>query len=360
MTGSLPADPFVAARSVADAVLDEGHVLYPYRASAMKNQMRWQFGILGPPALQGRPGAEASSCRTRVVARGGPDAAVTVGVRWLQPLETADGGWQDSQLVEARWVSTAGAPTLRTHHAGTDVTVATQVHPDGWLVIQVDVENVDDHPGLDASSDRAAVLARSRVGVHTMLAVEPGRFVSSVDPPEAARALVDPADNVRTWPVLVGPATMLSCPVILYDQPELAPEIDSRSCDSLEIEELLALRVATLTPAERQEAMDTDPVAAAIVARHAHLDAETQWALHGRQTEVSAIAPGATVVLRPTRRADAQDMFLAGRRAVVIATETSVEGEAMVRVVLDDDPGRDLQEWHGRSWFFGLDEVERT
>lgn len=353
-------DLFVAARSVADAVLDEGHVLYPYRASAMKNQMRWQFGILGPPPLAGLPGAEASSCRTRVVARTDPGGSVVVGVRWLQPLETIDGGWQDSRLVEACWTTTAGSPLQRHHHEGTDVVIATETHDDGWLVVQVDVANVDDDPGLDERSDRAAVLARSRIGVHTMLAVVPGRFVSSVDPPEAARALVDPADNVRTWPVLIGPATMLSCPVILYDQPELAAEIDSRSCDSLEIEELLALRVATLTPAERREAMETDPVAAAIVARHAHLDAETQWALHGRQTAEPAIGPGVAVVLRPTRRADAQDMFLDGRRAVVISTETSVEGEAMVRVVLDDDPGRDLQEWYGRSWFFGLDEVERA
>ena len=41
-------DRFAAARSVADAVLYEGYVLYPYRASAQKNQMRWQFGVLAP------------------------------------------------------------------------------------------------------------------------------------------------------------------------------------------------------------------------------------------------------------------------------------------------------------------------
>lgn len=351
-------DPFVAARSVADAVLDEGHVLYPYRASAMKNRMRWQFGILGPPSLEHEAGAEASSCRTRVVARADAGAVLAVAVRWLQPLEVCDGGWQDSDVVEASWETVAGADPVRGHHEGIDVTIATEVHPGGWLVVQVDVQNADDGSSALEPSDRAAVLARSRVGVHAMLAVRPGRFVSSVDPPEGALALVDPADNVRTWPVLVGAATMLSCPVILYDQPALAPEVDSRSCDSLEIEELLALRVATLTPAERREAAGTDPVAAAIVARHAHVDAETQWALHGRRTTGPTFGPGTTVVLRPTRRADAQDMFLAGRRAVVVATETSVEGDAMVRVVLADDPGRDLQEWHGRSWFFGLDEVE--
>lgn len=354
-------DPFSQARAVADAVLDEGHVLYPYRASAMKNRMRWQFGILGPPALADQPGAEASWCRTRVVARVPAGTTLTVCARWLQPLAVADGGWQEAELVEATVSMGVGAPPVRRLHGGTEVAVTTDLHADDWVVVGVEVSNVDrDHPDLVAmSASRDSVLARSRVGVHTMLALDQGHFVSSVDPPLEARALVDPADNVRTWPVLIGPDAMLSCPVILYDRPELAPEIDSRSCDALEIEELLALRVATLTPAERKEAAATDPVAAAIVAHHAHLDADAQWQLHGRHTAVpSGPAPGATVVLRPSRRADAQDMFLAGRRATVIASETSVDGERLVRVVLDDDPGRDLQEWHGRSWFFALDEVE--
>ena len=43
-------DPFTAARRVADAVLYEGYVLYPYRASSGKNRNRWQFGVLVPPS----------------------------------------------------------------------------------------------------------------------------------------------------------------------------------------------------------------------------------------------------------------------------------------------------------------------
>ena len=37
------------ARAVADAVLYEGYLLYPYRGTSGKNQSRWQFGVLGPP-----------------------------------------------------------------------------------------------------------------------------------------------------------------------------------------------------------------------------------------------------------------------------------------------------------------------
>jgi hypothetical protein len=43
---------------VADAVLFEGYLLYPYRASAQKNRLRWQFGVLVPPSF----GAGRSAC----------------------------------------------------------------------------------------------------------------------------------------------------------------------------------------------------------------------------------------------------------------------------------------------------------
>ena len=57
----MSSDPFAAARTVADAVLYEGYVLYPYRASARKNQLRWQFGVLAPPAYAAAEGSERST-----------------------------------------------------------------------------------------------------------------------------------------------------------------------------------------------------------------------------------------------------------------------------------------------------------
>ena len=35
---------------IADSVLYEGYILYPYRPSALKNRQRWNFGGLCPPA----------------------------------------------------------------------------------------------------------------------------------------------------------------------------------------------------------------------------------------------------------------------------------------------------------------------
>lgn len=39
---------FDRALAVADAVLYEGYLLYPYRRSSVKNRVRWQFGVLTP------------------------------------------------------------------------------------------------------------------------------------------------------------------------------------------------------------------------------------------------------------------------------------------------------------------------
>lgn len=84
MTAEL--DRFADARSVADAVLYEGYVLYPYRASARRDQMRWQSGIVVPPDVAAADPNERSALRTAclVEAAGGASPRLTVRVRCLQ------------------------------------------------------------------------------------------------------------------------------------------------------------------------------------------------------------------------------------------------------------------------------------
>ena len=71
------------------------------------------------------------------------------------------------------------------------------------------------------------------------------------------------------------------------------------------------------------------------------------------------VARGSRVILRPgSRRADAQDMFLAGRAALVEAVLLDVDDTAYLAVTLADDPAADLQSAHGRFLYFSPDEVE--
>lgn len=92
-------DRFAVARAVADAVLYEGYVLYPYRASAPKNQVRWQFGVLVPASVSARDVSERSSLQTECLvdlgrAAGSVAPKVWVRVRFLQVqqrmIEAAD------------------------------------------------------------------------------------------------------------------------------------------------------------------------------------------------------------------------------------------------------------------------------
>ena len=71
------------------------------------------------------------------------------------------------------------------------------------------------------------------------------------------------------------------------------------------------------------------------------------------------VARGSRVLMRPgARRADAQDLFLTGRSALVEAVLHDVDGNVHLAVTPEDDPAADLQRGHGRFLYFAPDEVE--
>ncbi len=75
---------FAPARQIADAVLYEGYVLYPYRASSQKNQLRWQFGVLTPRAWSEAGGSEPWFNQTELLIEPGENAAILLKLRFLQ------------------------------------------------------------------------------------------------------------------------------------------------------------------------------------------------------------------------------------------------------------------------------------
>ena len=98
-------DAFADARAVADAVLYEGYVLYPYRASARKNQMRWQFGVIVPPRSQETDGSERSSMRTECIVDPG---ARTVPMQAVLPpgaRRTSNAAAADERSGAERWAT---------------------------------------------------------------------------------------------------------------------------------------------------------------------------------------------------------------------------------------------------------------
>ncbi|MFJ8015711.1 hypothetical protein [Streptomyces sp. NPDC096339] len=339
-TTSLPESRFAVARQVADAVLFEGYVLYPYRASAAKNRLRWQFGVLVPPAW-GPAHDEHSFQRTELIMEPRGAATLAVELRFLhaqrRTVEEAlgDGSfaavpelhlpdrvlvpWDEGteERVEMR-VSvaelTAGEITLafarpartqtepvrdadgrergrlvrRTEPVDGVVRLhATELDgPYRALKLTVVVENTSSWtPGEAACADRDSALPRSLVASHLLLGLSAGSFLSMTDPPEWAKAAVAACGNRHTWPVLAGESgradVVLSSPIILEDHPAIAPESAGAMYDATEIDEILALRTAALTEQEKREARGTDARAAAVIDLADNMPAEVLERLHG-------------------------------------------------------------------------------
>ncbi|WP_248959233.1 hypothetical protein [Sphaerisporangium perillae] len=456
--------PMEIARKVADTVLYEGYLLYPYRASAAKNRLRWQFGVLVPPgyAATAEPSASVTECllegaanallrlrlrflhvKERRVERAkdgrylpvpeltcggtthltfdeatarevetvlavphllGAERAVTVrlpGDRSEEPIVAAAGevvtaGPGDAAVARQGEVVGRIVAEHRPVRAVLRVTAERQDGPYGLVKIRVRVENAAEPPPADATREEA--LRHSLVAAHLLIGVTAGSFLSLIDPPEWARQPATGCHNVNTWPVLVGEPghrdVVLSSPIILYDYPDIAPESPGDLFDGTEIDEMLHLRTLTLTEEEKREARATDPRAAEIIQRAGDLPPELVERLHGAirylgepsspparapsgdpvaamegpQPEDGAgsvtvagveIAKGSRVRLTPgKRRADAHDMFLAGRTAQVEAVLRDVDGGRYLAVTLDDDLGADLHRSHGRFLYFAPDEVE--
>jgi hypothetical protein len=288
-----------AVEQIADAILYEGYILYPYRASALKNGQRWNFGVLYPPSYAAaQQGSDSSVMRCECLARGG---SVKVTVRFLQLV--ARDNWQEAI---AREVETDGPGihsflfpecedcddsgiVRRQERVEGFIEVNVQPVQQGWSRVSVRISNCRafDVPQTNSAAwpAREAALRRSLVSTHAILRVPGGEFASLLDPPEELRPLASQCSNIGLWPVLSGDAatrdTMLASPIILYDYPQIAPESAGVLFDGTEIDEILSLRILALTDDEKREMRETDPKARNLLERTEALDAEQWLRLHG-------------------------------------------------------------------------------
>jgi hypothetical protein len=99
------------------------------------------------------------------------------------------------------------------------------------------------------------------------------------------KEFVGSCKNVGTWPVLVGEEgdrdTLLSSPIILYDYPQIAPESAGDLFDGTEIDEILSLRIMTLTDEEKREMSQSDERARQMLERTEAMPVEHLMKLHG-------------------------------------------------------------------------------
>ena len=362
---------------IARSVLYEGYLLYPYRKSSLKNAKRCMFGTLYPEKwVAEHPGADRSIFQAEVVFAGPAATRVSLLARFLAnedeieiPLETS--------ISEA----------CRHPFQNGELAFFSTPLDGGTHKLTVTVRNTAD---LDAV-DLDLAEERSLGSAHAVISVVEGELVSTTDPPAELAPAAAQCVNEGVWPVLIGPPgardTMLASPIILPDYPEVAPESAGDLCDATEIEEILTLRILTLTDQEKAEVRASEARARSILERAESLPAEHLMKLHGTirglvpsgaeawsawddwanragpetvRVNGAEVRSGDRVRLRPSKRADIFDTVLDGRVAIVAAIEQDFENKVQVAVVVEDDPGRDLGELRqtGHRFFFSPEEIE--
>jgi hypothetical protein len=325
-----------AAKKIAEAVLYEGYLLWPYRRSARKNQQRWTFGGVYPRAYSEARGEDDPwIMQTQCLVVGDGDTTVEVKVRFLHVTERKVGrknagtlefvdelrvggerhlSWDEAterEIAVGRFELSEllGSPRRveidipegsreepLTESTGGEVvgalvrgwralrgTVEVEAEPlrEGTFRITVRITNTTPWGG----EDRENTLKQTFASTHTALEVEGGEFVSLIDPPEALREAVERCENLKTWPVLVGEegelTMMLSSPIILYDYPQIAPESPGDLFDGTEIDQMLILNVLNLTDEEKEEMRASDPRGREILERCESLSPEELMSLSG-------------------------------------------------------------------------------
>jgi hypothetical protein len=332
---------------IAEAVLYEGYMLYPYRPSSIKNQQRFNFGVLYPLSwCEQQTGSDRCSMQTECLLKADASTRLTVKVRFLQIVQRSIGKlrvpveepsedeesamdfvdrlelaervhqpWQEAVEREVAYTALdpetlsfsllpfslpegktfeylrnedglAAAVIAREWNAlkGSVEIQAKCIH-NGVVKVAVRVDNLTGPcpaASLDSSA-REAVLLHSLVSAHTILGAENGEFISLLDPPAGFEEAVAQCHNAGTWPVLAGDdaSGMLSSPIILYDYPQIAPESAGNLFDSTEIDEILSLRILTLTDAEKCEMRQSDDRTRGILERTENMPEEQFMKLHG-------------------------------------------------------------------------------
>jgi hypothetical protein len=291
-------DPKIV-ESIANAVLYEGYLLYPYRPTAIKNRRRFNFGVVYPQDY-GTAHDELLCAQVECLAVCNWRMALDVRVRFLHL--TGREGWQEAIAREVN------APALRTdllvdplqlsfafpakranescEQESINGNIEIVAHQIAERVFKITARIMNLTPLADAAEmSRDEALKRSLISTHIILNVRGGEFISLLDPPEPFREMAGSLRNIGTYPVLVGAEgerdTMLASPIILYDYPQIAPESADDLFDATEIDEMLALRILTLTDEEKREMRNGDQRARRILERTESMPAEQLMKLHG-------------------------------------------------------------------------------
>ncbi|MGH9717860.1 MAG: hypothetical protein ACRD4R_14200 [Candidatus Acidiferrales bacterium] len=346
---------FKAIEDVANAVLYEGYLLYPYRLSAVKNRQRWNFGVLYPRTYSElQNGSDPWFMQAQCLLEASESAALDVKVRFLQAvsrevgrlrmpvpewprdaeptiervdsLEAGDAvlrPWQEAIECDLEFAGLHVADLLvapvsraleipsgrelepvknkdgcitgviiRTREVvDANVTIGAERREGGVIRLTIVVSNFTACANPQALP-RDELLLKSLLSAHALMGIDKGKFFSLTDPPAPFRELTSACKNIGTWPVLAGEEgtanAMLCSPIILSDHPQIAPESAGNLFDGTEIDEILTLRILTLSEDEKSAIRESDDRARELLTRTESLPMEQLLKLHGALRDVAS------------------------------------------------------------------------
>ena len=314
---------FAEVEKIAAAILYEGYILYPYRATAIKNRQRWNFGTLYPRvyAEAQRPEEPFRFIVECLVEAASEDATIDLKIQFLQLIHRQNDSpappdsmhaLTDPSLAWEEAVERTAELQLRlknlTDHPATQtlelqasqlpedrprsalrsleavLTIGAESLSNGLHKLRLELQNASPLPS-GAAAKREEALPQAFVSAHALMGLTGAQFISLLDPPQMYAASVAACKNIGVFPVLAGEEpdrSMMFCsPIILYDYPKIAPESEGDFFDGTEMDEMLTLRVLTLTDAEKEEMRNGDPRARQILERSESQTAEAMMKAHG-------------------------------------------------------------------------------
>ncbi|HEV2402031.1 MAG TPA: hypothetical protein VGS27_34190 [Candidatus Sulfotelmatobacter sp.] len=308
------------AAKIADAVMYEGYMLYPYRRSALKNRQRWTFGILYPPDFEEvRARTERSSMQSECLLKTNAPCSLSIQLRFLHSVtktvvnvspentEESNECWDEAvpRSLEFKPDLDACSPqrcalnfpgsTALSESPTQGQVIATQQQLRGTLsfhverlaenLLKIAIDVANETHSSSIERDRNCALTRALLSAHLILSTDGAEFISLLDPPEEFRAHLPSCSNIGNFPVMLGNPgehdMMLCSPIILYDYPQIAPESAGDFYDATEMDEMLTLRLMTLTDEEKHQMYSGDDHARALLERTEQSAREQLMKTHG-------------------------------------------------------------------------------
>jgi len=371
--------------NVVQAVLYEGHILYPYRPSARRNLAQSKFGRVFPEAYSAvEHGAELSQMQTECLVEGPESATIGVNVRFLQQVERDIGAlaaplpklpapnnpdffhvvprlevdgqlyqsWQESveRTVAAPVLTLSGlcaqiqtipfsfaaartieaildrsgdiAGVIVRRHETIEGMVELTAEPAGASAYKVTVRVVNRSSVPSAfPGNQDEIMMRTICSTHAILQARDAEFVSLIDPAEAHAKAAASCHNIGTWPILIG-------------------DEEKQERDAMLSSPVILYDYPTIAPEDAEETLEDGEIEEMLALENVTVtDEEKREVRHpGKRVRRTFAKTGALPDERHLQMKGAMSRANATEKGLVYANSRAFRGSARESVPVEDQP----------------------